>query len=219
VELKERARKIMNVLKKTYPDARCMLRHRNPYELLVATILAAQCTDQKVNEVTATLFRKYRTPDDLAAAELDVLQKEIKPTGFFRQKAKSIRNSCVAIVKDYGGRVPDTLEEMVKLPGVGRKTANVVLGECFGKPGIIVDTHFRRVTGRLGLTRNEDPVKIEADLNELIATGDRTLFSHVITFHGRRICVARKPKCEECPVNSLCDYYAAQGSGKSARML
>jgi endonuclease-3 len=216
VELKERARKIMNVLKKSYPDARCMLNHRNAYELLVATILAAQCTDQKVNEVTATLFRKYRTPGDLAAADPNVLEKEIKPTGFFRQKAKSIRNSCLAIIKDYGGKVPDTLEEMVKLPGVGRKTANVVLGECFGKPGIIVDTHFRRVTGRLGLTRNEDPDKIEADLDELIALADRTLFSHVITFHGRRICVARKPRCEECPVNSLCDYYAAQASPKSA---
>jgi endonuclease-3 len=216
VELKERARKIMNVLKETYPDARCMLNHRSAYELLVATILAAQCTDQKVNEVTATLFRKYRTPGDLAAADLSVLEKEIKPTGFFRQKAKSIRNSCLAIMKDYGGKVPDTMEELVKLPGVGRKTANVVLGECFGKPGIIVDTHFRRVTARLGLTRNDDPDKIEADLDELVAMKDRTLFSHVITFHGRRICVARKPRCEECAVSSLCDYYAAQPSPKSA---
>lgn len=216
MELKERARKIMNVLKETYPDARCMLNHRSAYELLVATILAAQCTDQKVNEVTATLFRKYRTPGDLAAADLSVLEKEIKPTGFFRQKAKSIRNSCLAIMKDYGGKVPDTMEELVKLPGVGRKTANVVLGECFGKPGIIVDTHFRRVTARLGLTRNDDPDKIEADLDELVAMKDRTLFSHVITFHGRRICVARKPRCEECAVSSLCDYYAAQPSPKSA---
>ena len=216
MELKERARKIMNVLKETYPDARCMLNHRSACELLVATILAAQCTDQKVNEVTAGLFRKYRAPGELATAGLDVLEKEIKPTGFFRQKAKSIRNSCLAIMKDYGGKVPDTMEELVKLPGVGRKTANVVLGECFGKPGIIVDTHFRRVTGRLGLTRNEDPDKIEADLDELIAPADRTLFSHVITFHGRRICVARKPRCGECAVSSLCDYYAAQPSPKSA---
>jgi len=215
MELRERARKIMNVLKKAYPDARCMLHHRNAYELLVATILAAQCTDQKVNEVTASLFKKYRTPADLAAAETSVLEKEVKSTGFFRQKTKSIRNCCAIIIRDYDGKVPGTMEEMLKLPGVGRKTANVVLGECFGKPGIIVDTHFRRVTARLGLTRNEDPDKIEADLDELIPLKDRTLFSHVITFHGRRICVARKPRCEECPVNSLCDYYTTQGSQRN----
>jgi endonuclease-3 len=210
MELKERARKIMNVLKKVYPDARCMLHHQNAYELLVATILAAQCTDQKVNEVTASLFKKYRTPADLAAADLSLLEKEVKPTGFFRQKARSIRNCCTVIIREHGGKVPGTMEELVKFPGVGRKTANVVLGECFDKPGIIVDTHFRRVTARLGLTGNDDPDKIEADLDELIALKDRTLFSHVITFHGRRICVARKPRCEECPVNSLCDYYTGR---------
>jgi len=184
-----------------------MLHHRNAYELLVATILAAQCTDQKVNEVTTGLFGKYRTPADLAAADPSVLEQEVKPTGFFRQKAKSIRNCCAIIIRDHGGKVPGTMEELVELPGVGRKTANVVLGECFDKPGIIVDTHFRRVTARLGLTRNEDPDKIEADLDELIPLKDRTLFSHVITFHGRRICAARKPRCAECAVNSLCDYY------------
>ena len=209
MDLKARARKILRILAKTYPDARCMLDHRSAWELLVATILAAQCTDRKVNEVTADLFRKYPSPADLAKAKLPTLEKEIRPTGFFRQKSKSIVNAAKAVVDAHGGKVPGTMEGLVKLPGVGRKTANVVLGECFNAPGIIVDTHFRRVTGRLGLTENTDPDKIEADLDALIAKRDRTLFSHAITFHGRAVCVARKPKCEECPVNGLCDYYAS----------
>lgn len=210
MDLKQRARRILVLLKKTYPDARVMLDHTNAYELLVATILAAQCTDRRVNEVTAGLFRKYGTPADLAKADLKALEREIKPTGFFRQKAKSITNCCKAIVGQHGGKVPDTMEELVRLPGVGRKTANVVLGECFGKPGIVVDTHLKRVTSRLGLTKNENPDKIEADLDGLIPRRIRALFSHVTTFHGRSTCAARKPRCDECPVNRLCDYHAAR---------
>ena len=211
-----RAREVMRILRRSYPDARCMLDHRSPYELLVATILAAQCTDRKVNEVTASLFRKYRTPEELAGADLRTLEREIRATGFFRQKAKSVMGCCEAIARKHGGRVPGTMEEMLELPGVGRKTANVVLGECFGKPGIIVDTHFRRVAGRLGLTSNTDPDKIEADLDALVPLRDRTLFSHVITFHGRQICEARKPKCGQCPVSRLCDFFAVHKPGGSA---
>ena len=207
MELRTRARKILSVLKKTHPDARVMLNHRNAYELLVATILAAQCTDEKVNQVTGTLFRKYVKPADLARANLRTLEKEIKSTGFFRQKSKSIQNCSRAIVEEHSGSVPDTMDELVELPGVGRKTANVVLGEYFNTPGIIVDTHLKRVTNRLGLTRNTDPDKIETDLDALIPRKNRTLFSHVVGFHGRRICIARKPKCDECPVSKLCDYY------------
>jgi endonuclease-3 len=186
-----------------------MLDHRNAYELVVATILAAQCTDKKVNEVARDLFKAYPTPADLAKADPATLEKQVKATGFFRQKAKSIRTCSAMIVENYGGKVPGAMEELLKLPGVGRKTANVVLGEYFGKPGIIVDTHFRRVTARLGLTKNEDPDKIESDLDALIALKDRTVFSHLITFHGRQICAARKPRCDICPVNELCDYFAS----------
>ncbi len=185
-----------------------MLDHKDAFQLLVATILAAQCTDKKVNEVTPALFRKYASPKALAAADLAALEREIKPTGFFRMKSKSIKGCAAAIVENHGGKVPGTMEQLVALPGVGRKTANVVLGECFGQPGIIVDTHFRRVAARLGLTASDDPDRIESELDVLIPPADRTLFSHLITFHGRQICVARKPKCDVCPVSGLCDYYA-----------
>ncbi|KPK99985.1 MAG: hypothetical protein AMK75_06045 [Planctomycetes bacterium SM23_65] len=207
MQLKARARRVLSVLKKTHPDARVMLEHRNAYELLVATILAAQCTDEKVNQVTKSLFKKYPSPARLAKATLKTLEKEIKPTGFFRQKAKSITNCCKVIVEEHKGSVPYTMDDLVKLPGVGRKTANVVLGEYFDTPGIIVDTHLKRVTTRLGLTQSTDPDKIEANLDALIPRKDRTLFSHVIGFHGRRICHARKPNCNDCPVSKLCDDY------------
>lgn len=208
MDLKARARKITVILRRQYPDARCMLDHKDAFQLLVATVLAAQCTDKKVNEVTRDLFRKYPTPEALAEADLPTLEREVKPTGFFRAKAKSIKGSATAIAGEFGGKVPGTMEQLVALPGVGRKTANVVLGECFGKPGIIVDTHFRRVAARLGLTRSDDPDRIESDLDALIPPAERTLFSHLITFHGRQICAARKPKCDACPASSLCDYYA-----------
>ncbi len=208
MDLKLRARKITAILRGKYPDARCMLDHKDAFQLLVATILAAQCTDKKVNEVTPALFRKYASPKALAAADLAALEREIKPTGFFRMKSKSIKGCAAAIVENHGGKVPGTMEQLVALPGVGRKTANVVLGECFGQPGIIVDTHFRRVAARLGLTASDDPDRIESELDVLIPPADRTLFSHLITFHGRQICVARKPKCDVCPVSGFCDYYA-----------
>lgn len=208
MDLTARARKITSILRAKCPDARCMLDHKDAFQLLVATILAAQCTDKKVNEVTPALFRKYPSAKALADADLATLEREIKPTGFFRVKSKSIKGCASAIVAEHGGKVPDTMAQLVALPGVGRKTANVVLGECFGKPGIIVDTHFRRVAARLGLTASDDPDRIEADLDALIAPAERTLFSHLLTFHGRQICEARKPKCEICPVSALCGYYA-----------
>ena len=208
MDLKARARKIAAILRRQYPDARCMLDHEDAFQLLVATILAAQCTDKKVNEVTRDFFRKYPTPGALAKADLATLEREVKATGFFRMKAKSIKGCAAAIVENFGRKVPDTMEQLVALPGVGRKTANVLLGECFSKPGIIVDTHFRRVAARLGLTRSDDPDRIESDLDALVPLAERTLFSHLITFHGRQICAARKPKCDMCPVGSLCDYFA-----------
>ena len=205
--LKKRARKIAGVLARSYPDAHVLLDYSNPLELLIATILAAQCTDRKVNEVTAELFKKYKSAEDWASAHLRTLQSDLKPTGTFRQKAKSVKEACRDIVEKHDENVPGTMEELTALRGVGRKTANVVLANCFDRPAIIVDTHFRRVTGRLGLTRNTDPDKIEADVQELLPEKKWTPFSYHVTFHGRNICVARKPKCEECPVNKLCDYY------------
>lgn len=207
--LRRRARRIFSVLKQEYPDARCMLDYRNAYELLMATILAAQCTDARVNEVTSTLFAKYPDPTALAKANLETLERLIRPTGFFRQKAKSLLNCAKDIVERFQGKVPGTMAELTSLGGVGRKTANVVLGECFETPGIVVDTHLKRVTNRIGLTGQSDPDKIEFELDELIARKDRTAFSHVITFHGRGVCVARKPRCTECVIRSLCDTGAA----------
>ncbi len=207
-DLKAKTRKITSALRKQYPDARCMLDYKDAYQLLMATILAAQCTDKKVNEVTPALFAKYPTPEAMASADQATLEGEIKPTGFFRNKARSLRGCAAEIVAKFGGKVPGTMEQLVELPGVGRKTANVVLGECFGKPGIIVDTHFLRVTRRLGLTKSDDPGRIEQDLDALVPEAERTLFSHLITFHGRRICDARKPKCDICPVRDACDYFA-----------
>jgi len=205
-ERKARARKIDTQLKKAHPDATIALQFSNPLELLVATILSAQCTDVRVNEVTKGLFRKYRTAADYASASQKDFEKEIKPTGFFRNKAESIINCCKGIEEKHGGEVPKTMEELTELPGIGRKTANVILGNAFGVPGLVVDTHVKRVSNRLGLTVNSDPVKIEADLCALIPKKEWTDFSHRMIFHGRRICQARKPKCPECPVLKLCPY-------------
>lgn len=204
--LQDRARQILQLLQKQYPDARCMLDHRNAYELLMATILAAQCTDAKVNEVTPTLFAEYPDARALACANEATLEKLVRPTGFFRQKSKSLLSCAKEIIERFDGKVPDCMEELTSLRGVGRKTANVVLGECYGCPGIIVDTHFKRVTNLIGLTRQSDPDKIELELNELVPRKDRTIFSHVITFHGRAVCIARKPKCPQCVIRALCDY-------------
>jgi endonuclease-3 len=192
-------------LKAEYPDARTELDWSNPLELLVATILSAQTTDVQVNLVTKSLFAKYRKAEDYASATPEALEEDILPTGFYRNKARSLRGMAGALVEEHGGEVPRTMAELVALPGVGRKTANVVLGNAFGtNEGIVVDTHVRRVSGRLGLTENRDPVKIEQDLIELVPEVDRTDFSHLLILHGRRTCKARKPDCPNCVLNDIC---------------
>ena len=192
-------------LKAEYPDARTELDWSNPLELLVATILSAQTTDVQVNRVTESLFSKYRTAEDYADSTPDELEEDIRPTGFYRNKARSLRGMASALVEEHGGEVPRTMSELVALPGVGRKTANVVLGNAFGtNEGIVVDTHVRRVSGRLGLTESQDPVKIEQDLMEVVPEEDRTIFSHLLILHGRRTCKARKPDCPNCILNDIC---------------
>jgi endonuclease-3 len=192
-------------LKAAYPDARTELDWSNPLELLVATILSAQTTDVQVNRVTESLFSKYRTAEDYADSTPDELEENIRPTGFYRNKARSLRGMASALVEEHGGEVPRTMSELVALPGVGRKTANVVLGNAFGtNEGIVVDTHVRRVSGRLGLTEGSDPVKIEQELMRLVPEEDWTIFSHLLILHGRRTCKARKPDCPNCILNDIC---------------
>jgi endonuclease-3 len=201
----ERAPEIIRILSETYPDAKVALRFSNPLEMLVATILSAQCTDEKVNEVTETLFAKYRTCEDYLRVPEDELKRDIKPTGFFNQKALSIRDACRRMVEVYDGNVPDTMEDLVTLRGVARKTANIVLGNAYGTVvGIAVDTHVKRVGNRLGFTQQSDPDKIEQDLMRLIPKERWFDFTYVLIDHGRKVCVARRPKCEICPVNLLC---------------
>jgi endonuclease-3 len=204
-ELKERAAEYYRRLIAAYPDAHCALDHANPYQLLVATILSAQCTDKRVNMVTPELFRHYPDATHLAGADQESLESEIKSTGFFRSKSKSLLGMARALVSGYGGKVPSTMEELTKLPGVGRKTANVVLGNAFGKNvGIVVDTHVARLANRLGLTNETDPVKIEAALMPLFPTEQWTMLSHLLIEHGRQICVARVPRCAQCVLNDIC---------------
>jgi len=192
-------------LKAEYPDARTELDWSNPLELLVATILSAQTTDVQVNRVTEDLFAKYRSAKDYADAAPEALAEDIRPTGFYRNKTRSLQGMARALVEEHGGEVPRTMTELVALPGVGRKTANVVLGNAFGaNEGIVVDTHVRRVSGRLGLTRNQDPVKIEQDLMGSVPEEDWTIFSHLLILHGRRTCKARKPDCPDCILNDIC---------------
>jgi len=201
----DRAPEIVKRLSKAYPDARVALHFTNPLECLVATILSAQCTDERVNMVTRDLFRKYRSPEDYLGVPEAELAAEIKPTGFFNQKARSIRGACARIVEVYGGRVPSTMEDLVTLPGVARKTANIVLGNSFGVvEGIAVDTHVRRLAERLGFSSEKDPDRIEQDLMRLVPRSRWFDFTYVLIDHGRAICVARKPRCEACPVNALC---------------
>jgi len=204
-ERKARARKIIARLKKEYPDATCALHHSSALELVVATILSAQCTDVRVNMVTPHLFAKYRTAADYAAADPRVLEKEIQSTGFFRNKTKSIIGMAQALVERHGGEVPQTMDELTALPGVGRKTANVILGTWFKKnEGVVVDTHVHRLTRLLKLTRQDDPVKIERDLMEIVPREDWTWFSHTLILHGRQVCIARRPRCADCVINHLC---------------
>ncbi len=198
-------------LAKLYPDAHCELDYRNPLQLLVATILSAQCTDVRVNKVTPALFARYPDAHAFATAEPRELEQAIQSTGFYRNKAKSILHATRRIVEEHGGQVPSTLVELVKLRGVGRKTANVVLGNAFGVPGLTIDTHFGRVARRLGLTREEDPVKVESALMLLLPRRSWTLISHQMIFHGRRMCFARKPRCEICPLSSRCAFAGGAG--------
>ena len=197
---------ILDLLDKTYPEAKISLDFSNPLELLVATVLSAQCTDVRVNQVTKELFKKYQTAADYADVPLEELEEDIRPTGFFRNKAKSLQNCGAVLVEKHQAEVPDTLEELVKLPGIGRKTANVILGNAFNTPGVVVDTHVGRISQRLGLTQQRDPVKIEFDLMELIPQEKWTLFSHQLIQHGRSVCKARKPQCPECPLLEHCDH-------------
>lgn len=202
---KQRAAKIMKLLAAAYPDAHCALDFKKPHELLVATILSAQCTDVRVNEVTKTLFKKYPTAADFAQAELPELERDIQPTGFFRNKAKNIQGCCQMLLERFDGRVPKTLEQLIELPGVGRKTANVVLGVIYGVAvGVVVDTHVDRLSHRLGWSKEKTPEKIEQDLMALFPQDEWIMLSHRLIFHGRRCCTARKPQCDVCPLDSLC---------------
>lgn len=199
---------ILAVLDEHYPDAHCTLDYGNPLELLVATILSAQCTDERVNQVTPQLFETYRTTADYAQAPLAELETAIRSTGFYRNKAKNIQACCRELQERFAGKIPVDLSMLVQLPGIGRKTANVILGNAFHIPGIVVDTHVGRVSQRLGLTTNEDPVKIEFDLMELIPRERWVTFSHQLILHGRKVCSARKPMCSQCPLIALCNYAA-----------
>ncbi len=202
---KKRTAEIIKRLKKEYPDAHCALNHANAFELLIATIISAQCTDVRVNIVTAELFRKYRRPQDYLQVSPEELEQDIRSTGFFRNKAKNIQAACEKIIENFGGEIPNTMDEILTLNGVARKTANVVLGNAFGiASGVVVDTHVSRLSQRLGLTEKTTPEKIEKDLAELVPKKDWIIFPHLLIWHGRRICQARKPKCAECVLENIC---------------
>ena len=202
---KKQTAEIIRRLKKAYPDAHCALNHSNAFELLIATILSAQCTDERVNIVTADLFRKYRGPADYIKVDQSELENDIHSTGFFRNKSKSIQGACRRLIDEFGGKVPNTMEEILTLPGVARKTGNVVLGNAFGiASGIVVDTHVARLSQRLGLTTQENAEKIETDLIELVPRRNWVMFSHWLITHGRQVCIARKPKCRQCVLSDIC---------------
>jgi endonuclease-3 len=202
----DRVLKIREVFDMVYGDAECSLRYQEPLQLLIATQLAAQCTDARVNIVTKDLFEKYKNAHDFANAALSELEQEIKSTGFYRNKAKNIINCCKTIIDKFDGKVPSNLEDLLTLPGVGRKTANLVLGDIFGVPGLVIDTHAKRLSHRIGLTINTDPTKIEYDLMDIVSSDYWSKFCHQLVYHGRAICVSRKPKCHICPINQLCEY-------------
>jgi len=215
LDKKKHTQEIIKRLKREYPDAHCALNHANAFELLIATILSAQCTDERVNIVTANLFRKYRKPQDYLEVEQEELERDIYSTGFFHNKAKSIRGACEKIIENFGGEIPQTMEELLTLNGVARKTANVVLGNAFGiASGVVVDTHVLRVSQRLGLTEHILPEKIEKDLQELVPKKNWIMFPHWLIAHGRRICQARKPKCEICVLENLCPKIGVVVSGE-----
>ena len=195
---------IVSHLKEEYPDSKCSLHYQTSFQLLVATILSAQCTDERVNMVTQNLFAKYPEPEDIAKLPLEVIKKEIYSTGFYNNKSKSIKGMSITVMEEYGGELPQTLEEMIKLPGVGRKTANVVLGNVHGIPSIVVDTHVTRITNLLHFVKNKNAVKIEKELAEIIDINDWTLFAHLLIDHGRAVCVANRPRCNDCVIAEFC---------------
>lgn len=205
-KIRTRAAKVRKILRSLYPEVKPQLHFRNPFELLLATILSSQCTDKQVNRVTPKLFHQLKSPQDFVRAPLEEIEALIRSTGFYRNKAKNIKACCRVLLETHGGRVPDRLNELVELPGVGRKTANVVLGAAFEKPGIVVDTHVKRVSRRLGFTENRDPVKIEFDLMEIVPRKEWSDFSLRLIFFGRETCTARKPKCPVCLLDPLCPY-------------
>jgi endonuclease-3 len=208
--LKKKVKNVSKVLFETYPEATCSLDYQEPLQLLIATILAAQCTDLRVNIVTKDLYKKYKSVEDFARANPEELEQDIKSTGFYRNKAKNIIACCQKLISEYDGKVPNNMEDLVSLPGVGRKTANVVLSNIYGIPGVIVDTHCIRLSNRIGLTDYEDPVKIENDLMEIVPKKDWAKFSNNLVYHGRAICDARKPKCEICPISEHCNHFNAK---------
>ncbi len=204
---KEKMQVIKEYLLKTYGDTPCTLDFKNPFELMISACLAAQCTDARVNMVTPALFQKYPTVEAFAKADVKDVENLIRSTGFFRNKAKNIIACSQALLERFNGNVPDTMEDLISLPGVGRKIANLILGDVYGKPCIVVDTHCKRITGLLGLTKNTDPTKIEADLRKIVEPSYGSQFCHQLVEHGRNICIARRPQCEACGMNTVCDYY------------
>jgi endonuclease-3 len=206
MNINERINEIRKIFNKLYSDADCSLEYKDPLQLLVATQLAAQCTDARVNIITKHLFKKYKNVYDYASADISTFEKEIKSAGFYRNKAKNIISCCKMLIDKYDGRVPDNMDDLLKLPGVGRKTANLILGDIFGIPGIVVDTHAKRLSNRIGLTKNTNPDKVEQDLLKIIPADYQTKFCHQLVFHGRAVCTARKPKCDICEIREFCDY-------------
>lgn len=216
---KERSEKIFSLLKKAYPNAKIALEYANPFQLLIATILSAQCTDERVNIVTKELFKKYKSPKDFVDVRNEVLEKDIYSTGFYKQKAKSIKACCAELISKHNSKVPADFESLVKLQGVGRKTASVIAGNAFGIPAIAVDTHVKRLSNLLGFIKSDDPEKIENRLKELLPENDWILAGHLLMSHGRKICIARRPKCNECVLSELCPSYQLVNNNKSIKKL
>lgn len=210
---KQRAAEIINIFDRLYPNAVCSLEYENPLQLLISTQLAAQCTDARVNIVAKELYKKYKTCEDFANANQTELEQDIKSTGFYRNKAKNIIACCKMLLEKYDCKIPDNMEELLQLPGVGRKTANLVLYEVYGIQGVVVDTHAKRLSNRIGLTKNQDPEKIEYDLQKIIPRERWSDFCHMLVYHGREVCNARKPSCERCEISDLCQYYKKELNG------
>lgn len=206
MDKRSRVTEIIEVFDRLYSDADCTLDYKDPLELLISTQLAAQCTDARVNIVTQSLYKKYKDVYDFAKADLSELEKDIKPTGFYRNKARNIKETCKMIIEKFDGKVPDNLDDLLTLPGVGRKTANLVLGDVYGIPGIVIDTHAKRLSNRIGLSNNEDPTKIEFDLMEIVPKENWSKFCHQLVYHGRAVCNARKPECTKCEILDYCHY-------------